>query len=231
MDITSAISEMSGFFTLFSPLSRLCMLASISPLRYTSLTGVAPPSTKERRLTMQQTELQLLTDAYNRYKDTNMRGSSIRFTNMSPIEKREITDSLALLEEYGYIRLTARASGFWQFALTVKGIKFAENGYKEPEPAPLFKGDNSIFINGSQNTVSNNYNEISVDVSSSDLPDDCKKLIEELLYELKNPYITPEKKSNVINKFLTDISSGAISGTAATGLTFLLKSLFSHIGL
>ena len=36
---------------------------------------------------MQQTELQLLTDAYNRYKDTNMRGSSIRFTNMSPIEK------------------------------------------------------------------------------------------------------------------------------------------------
>lgn len=134
-------------------------------------------------------------------------------------------------EEYGYIRLTARASGFWQFALTVEGIKFAENGYKEPEPAPLFKGDNSIFINGSQNTVSNNYNEISVDVSSSDLPDDCKKLIEDLLYELKNPYITPEKKSNVINKFLTDISSGAISGTAATGLTFLLKSLFSHIGL
>ena len=165
---------------------------------------------------MQQTELQLLTDAYNRYKDTNMRGSSIRFTNMSPIEKREITDSLALLEEYGYIRLTARASGFWQFALTVEGIKFAENGYKEPEPAPL---------------LSSNYNEISVDVSSSDLPDDCKKLIEELLYELKNPYITPEKKSNVINKFLTDISSGAISGTAATGLTFLLKSLFSHIGL
>lgn len=180
---------------------------------------------------MQQTELQLLTDAYNRYKDTNMRGSSIRFTNMSPIEKREITDSLALLEEYGYIRLTARASGFWQFSLTVEGIKFAENGYKEPEPAPLFKGDNSIFINGSQNTVSNNYNEISVDVSSSYLPDDCKRLIEELLYELKNPYITPEKKSNVINKFLTDISSGAISGTAATGLTFLLKSLFSHIGL
>ena len=153
---------------------------------------------------MQQTELQLLTDAYNRYKDTNMRGSSIRFTNMSPIKKREIT---------------------------VEGIKFAENGYKEPEPAPLFKGDNSIFINGSQNTVSSNYNEISVDVSSSDLPDDCKELIEELLYELKNPYITPEKKSNVINKFLTDISSGAISGTAATGLTFLLKSLFSHIGL
>ena len=102
---------------------------------------------------------------------------------------------------------------------------------KNPNQPPLFKGDNSIFINGSQNTVSNNYNEISVDVSSSDLPDDCKKLIEELLYELKNPYITSEKKSNVINKFLTDISSGAISGTTATGLTFLLKSLFSHIGL
>lgn len=182
---------------------------------------------------MQQTELQLLTDAYNRYKDTNMRGSSIRFTNMSPIEKREITDSLALLEEYGYIRLTARCSGFWQFALTDRRLKFAlKTDIKNQNQLPLFNGlNNSIFINGSQNTVSSNYNEISVDVSSSDLPDDCKKLIEELLYELKNPYITPEKKSNVINKFLTDISSGAISGTAATGLTFLLKSLFSHIGL
>ena len=128
---------------------------------------------------MQQTELQLLTDAYNRYKDTNMRGSSIWFNDMSSIERKSILDSLSLLEEYGYIRLTARAVGFCEFKLTVEGIKFAENGYKEPEPAPLFKGDNSVFINGSQNTVSNNYNEISVDVSSSDLPDDCKKLIEE----------------------------------------------------
>lgn len=180
---------------------------------------------------MSQNELQILADLYNRYLQTNRRGASIWFNNYTPIEKRNIINSLKLLEEYGYIRLTAQAVGFYQFELTIDGIKFAENGYKEPEPAPLFKGDNSIFINGSQNTVSSNYNEISVDVSSSDLPDDCKKLIEELLYELKNPYITPEKKSNVINKFLTDISSGAISGTAATGLTFLLKSLFSHIGL
>ena len=107
-----------------------------------------------------------------------MRGSSIWFNDMSSIERKSILDSLSLLEEYGYIRLTARAVGFCEFKLTVEGIKFAENGYKEPEPAPLFKGDNSVFINGSQNTVSNNYNEISVDVSSSDLPDDCKKLIE-----------------------------------------------------
>ena len=180
---------------------------------------------------MPQNELQILTDIYNRYKDTNKREASIWFADMSPIEKRNTLDSLSLLEEYGYIRITVCAVGFCEFKLTVEGIKFAENGYKEPEPVPLFKGDNSIFISGSQNTVSNNYNKISVDVSSSDLPDDCKKLIVELLYELKNPYITPEKKSNVINKFLTDISSGAISGTAATGLTFLLKSLFSHIGL
>ena len=81
-------------------------------------------------------EEQVLAMERLRYKNTNMRESSIRFTNMSLIEKRELTDSLVLLEEYGYIRLTARASGFWQFALTVEGIKFAENGYKEPEPAP-----------------------------------------------------------------------------------------------
>jgi hypothetical protein len=105
------------------------------------------------------------------------------------------------------------------------------SGYKEPEPTPLFQSDNSIFINGSQNTASNNYNKISVDVSSSDIPEDCKKLIEELLYELKNPYITPEKRSSKIKNFISDITSGTISSTAATGLTVLLSSLFSHIGM
>ena len=34
------------------PFPHLCMLALTSPLRYTSLTGVAAPSTEERRLTM-----------------------------------------------------------------------------------------------------------------------------------------------------------------------------------
>ena len=105
------------------------------------------------------------------------------------------------------------------------------SGYKEPEPTPLFQSDISIFINGSQNTASNNYNNISVDVSSSDIPEDCKKLIEELLYELKNPYITPEKRSSKIKNFISDITSGTISSTAATGLTVLLSSLFSHIGM
>ena len=180
---------------------------------------------------MKQDELQLLTDIYNRYQETNRRECSVRFTGISLQEKRKIVDSLSLLEEYGYIRFTARATGFYQFELTVDGIKFAENGYKEPEPTPLFQGDISIFINGSQNTVSNNYNKISVDVSSSDIPEDCKKLIEELLYELKNPYITPEKRSSKIKNFISDITSGTISSTAATGLTVLLSSLFSHIGL
>ena len=63
------------------------------------------------------------------------------------------------------------------------------------------------------------------------LSDDCRKLIEELLYELKNPHITPEKRTNVIKNFLSDITTGTISNTAATGLTVLLSSLLTHIGL
>ena len=180
---------------------------------------------------MSQNELQILADLYNRYLQTNRRGASIWFNNYTPIEKRNIIDSLTLLEEYGYIRLTAQAVGFYQFELTIDGIKFAENGYKEPEPLPLVQGDNSIFVSGSQNTISNNYNTIDVDLSSPNLSDDCRKLIEELLYELKNPHITPEKRTNAIKNFLSDITTGTISNTAATGLTVLLSSLLTHIGL
>lgn len=36
---------------------------------------------------MPQNELQILTDIYNRYKDTNKREASIWFADMSPIEK------------------------------------------------------------------------------------------------------------------------------------------------
>lgn len=76
-----------------------------------------------------------------------------------------------------------------------------------------------------------NYNKISVDITRSDLPDDCKQLIESFLYEIKNPHLPQGKKSEKIKSFLSDISSGTISGVAASGLTTLLVSLFNQIPL
>lgn len=180
---------------------------------------------------MQQSEIELLSEIYNHYLETKSRECSVSFKDSSSQEKRDMCNSLEYLDECGFIHFTARAMGFWQFKITVDGIKFVENGFKEPDLSPVLQGDNNVYINGSGNTVSDNYNQISVNISQSDLPDEVKQLIETLLYEMKNPHLTPEKKSDKIKSFLTDITSGTISGAAASGLTALLASMFSQMQL
>lgn len=180
---------------------------------------------------MQQSEQQLLTDIYNHYLATQDREISFSFVNSTHAKKINTINSLNYLEECGYIHCVARAMGFCQFKLTVNGIKFVENGFKESTTTPVIQGDNSIFVNGSSNTVSGNYNKISLDITNSDLPDDYKRMIESFLYEIKNPHLPPEKKSEKIKSFISDISSGTISGVASSGLTILLSSLLSQIPL
>lgn len=180
---------------------------------------------------MQQSEMQLLSEIYERYLKTNNRECSVSFQGTTLQEKKETCNSLEYLEECGYIHFTARALGFWQFKITVDGIKFVENDFKDPEFAPIVLGDNSIYIKGSGNTVSDNYNKISIEISQSELPDETKQLIESFLYELKNPHLTPEKKFDKIKSFLSDITSGTVSGVAASGLTVLLSSLLNQIPL
>lgn len=180
---------------------------------------------------MQQAEYELLKDIYNYYLEHKTRECSVPFTNLTPREKRDIMNSLDYLEECGYIRYTARALGFDVVQITVDGIKFVENGFQDPLPAPMIQGDNNIFITGSDNTVTGNYNKISLDIANSELPEDCKALIQSFLYEMKNPHLTPEKKTDKIKSFLSDISSGTISGVAASGLSTLLFHLLSNISL
>lgn len=176
---------------------------------------------------MRQVEIDMLSELYDNYTKTNNREFSIRFS--SPSEKCEYYKSLDYLQECDYITYTAQAAGFCEFKLTVNGIKFAQNGYKEISTAPIIQGNNSIYVNGSDNKISDNYNQISVNISESDIPDDCKKLIETFLYEIKNPQLTKEKKTEKIKNFLSDISSGTISGVASSGLTALLASLLSKL--
>ena len=180
---------------------------------------------------MQKSEIQFLADIYKHYLENNDRKCSISFIDTPIAEKKKIIASLDYLEECGYLRITASAMGFCQFKITVDGIKFVENNFKEPDFSPVVQGDNSVYINGSGNTVSDNYNQISVNVSQSDLPDEIKQLIETLLYEMKNQHLTPEKKSDKVKAFLSDITSGTISGVAASGLTTLLTSLFNQMPL
>lgn len=178
---------------------------------------------------MRPSEKELLSTTYQRYLDTGNRECCLRFS--SPSDKFKTFELLDNLKEDGCIEYTARAAGFCQYKITSYGIRFVENDFSNPDISPVIQGDNSIYVNGSSNSISGNYNKISVDISHSDLPDDCKQLIESFLYEMKNPHLPPEKKSEKVKSFLSDISSGTISGVTASGLTALLVSLFNQIPL
>ncbi len=168
-------------------------------------------------------EQELLSMAYQHYLETGKRECGFEFTD--PKEKSEIRNILNNLRDDGYIEYKASAVGFCQFKITSLGIQFAENEFKEPEFIPAVSGNNNIIVSGSGNTVSNNYNQLSANIKNSDLPEDCKALIESFLYEMQNPHLTSEKKTDKIKSFLADISSDTISGIAASGLSTLLFHL------
>jgi len=171
---------------------------------------------------------QILVELYDRYK-SGKRGGGYSFKGMSHKEKRSLINKLTYLEEKGLIDIYAWSSGFIEFRITSFGVDFVENGFSEPSIAPMVLGDKNILITGSNNTVSNNYNNITLEIENSDLPDELKLLIKTFLYEIKNSNLTPAKRTNKVKEFLFDISSGTISGTAANGLTVLLTSLLSNL--
>ena len=176
---------------------------------------------------MSSKEKEMLLMAYQSYVKNDNRQICFQFSGTD--DKRQITNVLKNLKDDGYIEITASALGFCSYRITSLGIQFVKNGFKEPDSIPAVSGNNNIIVSGSSNTVSNNYNQLSTNINNSDLPEDCKELIQTFLYEMQNPHLTPEKKTDKIKSFLTDISSGTISGVAASALSKLLFHLLSQM--
>lgn len=147
----------------------------------------------------------LLSQSYEQYQSTGNREIKYDFSGIT--EKQAFYDCYDYLKECGYVETIAPAMGFFIYKLTPYGISFVENGYTE----------------------SNNYNQISAEIENSNLPDDYKQLIEALLYDIRNPHVSTCKKTERIKSFLSDISSGALSDAATSGLTALLSTLFNKI--
>lgn len=179
---------------------------------------------------LQQLEKEYLSDAYSYYQRSGERSMQYDFSS-DITAKREVLRCLDALRDEGYIEYEYIATRFCGIKLTPKGIKFAENDYQElpTDNSPSIYGDNNIFVNGSGNTVSNNYNKISSDIESADIAPELKELLETLLYELKNPNLSEEKRSSKIKSFLSDVSSNTLSDAASSALTVLLASLFKSI--
>lgn len=164
---------------------------------------------------------------YEHYKETGKRTFHYVFTDFE--DKQNFFDCYEYLEECGYVTTIARAIGLYDFKLTPYGIEFAENGYSDPAPVPVSQGDNSIYVQGSNNAITNNYNRISTEIEHSELSEECKQMIEAFLYDMGNPHNPPEKIPERIKSFLLDITSGALSETATSGLTTLFTALFRNM--
>lgn len=168
-----------------------------------------------------------LSEIYEQYKLTGNRYQ--HYSLQSTEDKRHFLDCYEYLEECGYVETIAPAMGFYEFKLTPYGIAFVENGYSDPTPVPVSQGNNSIYVQGSNNAITNNYNQISTEIEHSELPEECKQLIKAFLYDMNNPHNPPEKIPERIKSFLLDITSGALSDTATSGLTALLTALFKNM--
>ena len=176
---------------------------------------------------MFQQEKEYLEDAYSHYQKTGERSMQYDFSRNNR-EKQLTIRCLDALRDDGYILYEYQATGFYGIRLTPKGIRFAENGYQD-DILPTVSGSNNIFVTGSGNTISNNYNQIIADVEASELDSEIKELLESLLYELKNPVLSEKKKESKIKEFLSEISSNTLSDTASSALSTLLMFLFKKI--
>lgn len=177
---------------------------------------------------MTDNQRQILNDLYNRYK-AGERGASISLMGIESKEKQSILVQLRYLEEKGLIDIYAQAIGFVELRITSDGIDFIENNFATPTASTAIHGENIIYMNGSNNTISNNYNNVAIEINDSDLPDETRLLIETFLNEIKNPILNKESKAEKIKQFLSDLTSGTLSGLATNGLTVLLSSLLSKV--
>ena len=172
----------------------------------------------------------LLTQSYEEYKLTGNRQKLQSTENLTPAEKSEFIETCEYLNKHGYIKILNIFPVAYEYELTIDGISYVENGYEAPQQSsPIIQGDNCIYVQGSNNSISNNYNQISAEIRNSDLPEDCKQIIESFLYDIGKPHMKPDKKSERIKTFLMDIASDTLSTTAASGLTTLLMTLLSQI--
>ncbi len=142
-------------------------------------------------------------------------------------EVARIRNAVDLLESYCYIEDVSLASGFVTFKITPDGISLVECGFIEDDSPILQTGDTYYIESG--NVYQNCYNNISIDINQSELPDDIKNTLVALIKDFHDATLTKSDKNRKLKQFLSDITSDALSSSAANALTVLLSSLFSQI--
>ncbi|MEI3578969.1 MAG: hypothetical protein V8Q30_02625 [Acutalibacteraceae bacterium] len=168
--------------------------------------------------------------AYQNYIDIGDPSWTIQFSESNftdPNFKRKALNALNILVEYGYAEFTARAIGFSGCRLAEVALNLQKTALENLIIPRLYK-DQTAFMSMVMATkflgiTTNFFGHL-----SSGLPDDYKQLMEAFVYEMKNPHLTKETRLKKITDFLTEISSGALSGIASSALTTLLFLCFDR---
>lgn len=111
--------------------------------------------------------------------------------------------------------------------MTSSGVDLVENCFMFVPSIPVIYGDNNIFVNGSNNTVSNNYSSILQNIQNSQIPPEHKDIMLSLIRELQ----TSPKKTyfDKIKNFLGEILASGVNTAVNQSISLLISELFKSL--
>lgn len=131
-----------------------------------------------------------------------------------------------LIDNY-FIQQKIGCLGYSTFRPTELGLEYYENNFERTANISVTQGNNSILVNGSNNTISNNYSSIYKNIQNSEMLQEHKELIYQLLQELQN---TPKEKTfDKFKTFVTNITDKGLTASINYSLPLFLAEVFSRI--
>ena len=142
---------------------------------------------------------------------------------------KDLIHDATWLETEGYIRQPLKATWKLFLELTQKGSDYIEDGYQNKGQEMNITGNNNIIVNGSNNQIKDNYNQIEMEIQQSDLPEDIKAELNSFMEDMKMLKDDSEKSRFRIKDFLAAIGAGTAANIAAPGLVFLIQALCQRL--
>lgn len=189
---------------------------------------------------MNKIQVDILTITYQQYelgKNTTIHFNYDEYEEIVGYEKYEnclkkytttqLMNSYDFLENNNFIQEIFCGSNFATFSITNYGLEYCKNGFKNPNSVSVTQGDNSILVNGSYNTVSNNYSTIYKQIQQSDVCEEHKELLCQLIKELSNKseHQIYEAVKTCMLKILKTGTNVAISHS----VSLLITAIFARI--
>ncbi|MBY6950338.1 hypothetical protein [Clostridium botulinum] len=178
---------------------------------------------------MKESQNKILNDAYDNYSQGSNR-HAYSFDIDNPKAKQDLLMDLNYLEDKGLIEITAHALGLVNFKLTSYGIDYMEDSLPEPiSPITINQAPNSINVLGDNNTITDNYNNLKIEIENADIPEEYKKLLISFTNEIKESNISKKDLKSKVNNLVYEILTGTTTGIATSILSTFLTTFFLNL--